>query len=599
MRKLSVMLLVLVLLAGSVPFGGTAYAAELSAGTKAELITKITEQIQRRSETFTIHYKGAQNLLNEDILNAVVKSDGTELDALLTSAYGLESIKTNYSYFTGTDIRFTFTVVYDYSVKDLQKLEADQQQWVDAHISSDMDPALKAALVTRYLSDHLRYELNDGINNAYDGYYGQKTACTGYATLAWQLLKKAGVEVKLIEGYIPAGLTDTEYLARSLTVSDYSYLRAQKAASVLQNFHVWNLVRINGRWQHLDTTWVDGDATGEPEGGGYYTGYFLGSDADFGRNHLWVHPEYPAAATNWWDTGSEDLKRFMKAWFSTRIYDYPKVSSLQELNTYAENAHQTGRGSQEFRISQGVQPYDELPILGSARSKVVASQAQFRVAPRNPGDEYILTLEYQGREPEAREELPALKTSLQTVRGASFSPVELLAQPELSGRPPVEWVSLSPTLLEQEGEAFRALKEGRGYIGVYTRDEAEIIPIAIEAPPLQVELDGRVLALNPSPVILDGRTLVPLRGLFEAMDAEVQYDAPTRTITAVRGGQNLVLTLDRREALINGKTVQLDVPPQIINSRTFVPARLAAESFGASVRWDGPANRVVINDSAH
>jgi len=158
----------------------------------------------------------------------------------------------------------------------------------------------------------------------------------------------------------------------------------------------------------------------------------------------------------------------------------------------------------------------------------------------------------------------------------------------------VKWLSLSPGLLGTDKGQFAALQQGRGYIGAYTRDEAVIVPVIIEAPPLRVFLDGSALALNPSPLIVNGRTLVPLRGVFEAMDITVDYDAQNRTITSTKGSQTLLMTLGSRKAFVNGREILLDVPPQIMNDRAFVPARFIAESFGAEVAWDGPNNRVLI-----
>lgn len=596
MRKFLTKILMVIMLISFLPMDVPAYGQALNAGSRGELNTLMVDQFRQRNETFTIHYRGEQDLSKGDVLNALIQFDGTELNTLVQSAYGVAAVETQYTYITGQDVLFKFIVDYDYTQNESQRLQPELQQWVDTHLSPDMDDAVKVAIVTRYLSDHLLYELNDSVNNAYDGFYGGNTACSGYAELAALLLEKAGVPVKMIGGHIPAGLSDTEYLNRRLTAADFRAMDFSSVEEELQNLHVWNLVQIAGNWYQLDTTWVDGDSDGKPEEGGYNSAYFLGSDADFGRNHMWIRGEYPAAATRWWDNSAEPLKNFMKAYLKTRIYDYPEVRSSKELNDFAEDAYQSGRGSQAFRITEGVQSYDAFPVLGSIKNKVDGSSSSYRTAPKYPGDSYILTLDFKGRDADAKEMLPALKEAGSIQQGAYFSPAALLQSPELSGSDSAKWISLSPALLGTDNGQFKALKPGRGYIGVYTRDEAAIIPITVQALPLKVFLNGTALPLDPAPFITNGRTLVPLRGVFEAMGIAVSYTSQNKTITARRDDQTLQLTLGSRTALMNGRRIALDVPPQIQNDRAFVPARFIAESFGAAVAWEGENNRVSITE---
>jgi len=111
---------------------------------------------------------------------------------------------------------------------------------------------------------------------------------------------------------------------------------------------------------------------------------------------------------------------------------------------------------------------------------------------------------------------------------------------------------------------------------------------------VSVVLDGDKLSFDVPPVIHDGRTLVPLRGIFEALGAEVQWDGATRTVTAVRDGTTVVLTIGAKTAHKNGAPVTLDVPAKIVSGRTLVPLRFVSESLGAGVRWVQETRTVVI-----
>lgn len=111
---------------------------------------------------------------------------------------------------------------------------------------------------------------------------------------------------------------------------------------------------------------------------------------------------------------------------------------------------------------------------------------------------------------------------------------------------------------------------------------------------ISVELDAYELEFDSAPINVDGRILVPVRTIFEAMGAEVLWDGATRTVTSKLDNVVVVMMIDSLTMRINGEAITLDVAPQIINDRTMVPARYAAESFGAKVFWDGSNNTVKI-----
>ena len=99
-----------------------------------------------------------------------------------------------------------------------------------------------------------------------------------------------------------------------------------------------------------------------------------------------------------------------------------------------------------------------------------------------------------------------------------------------------------------------------------------------------------------NPEILEGRTLVPLRSIFEAMGASVEWDGATSTATAKRGSVEVKITIGAKEILKNGEAIAVDVPAMLLNNRTMVPARVIAESFGADVEWNGSGRIVLINE---
>ncbi|MBQ3023528.1 MAG: hypothetical protein IJD91_09505 [Clostridia bacterium] len=135
------------------------------------------------------------------------------------------------------------------------------------------------------------------------------------------------------------------------------------------------------------------------------------------------------------------------------------------------------------------------------------------------------------------------------------------------------------------------------------------MPVEVETPvepetPVQPEtpatdeitilIDGEKLVCDQPPVIIEGRTLVPMRAIFEKLGAEVGWDGATSTASGVKDGKTVSFVIGEKFIGINAEKKALDVPAQIINSRTMIPARAVAEAFGCTVDWDGETQTVII-----
>lgn len=114
------------------------------------------------------------------------------------------------------------------------------------------------------------------------------------------------------------------------------------------------------------------------------------------------------------------------------------------------------------------------------------------------------------------------------------------------------------------------------------------------APWIQIVVDGERLYLDALPVVDGGRVLLPFRGLFEALGAQVRWDPATAAVEASLDGRTVRFVVGATVALVDGAEVPLDVPARLLGGRTLVPARFAAEVLGARVDWDEANRRVVI-----
>lgn len=118
--------------------------------------------------------------------------------------------------------------------------------------------------------------------------------------------------------------------------------------------------------------------------------------------------------------------------------------------------------------------------------------------------------------------------------------------------------------------------------------------IGLADQPISVVVNGRPVVMDVPPIIRGGRTLVPLRAIFEALGASVKWNDDTRTITGKRAETTITLQIDKPSATVNTTRVTLDVPPTIIGGRTLVPTRFIAESLGARVSWNEQTRTVTV-----
>ena len=111
---------------------------------------------------------------------------------------------------------------------------------------------------------------------------------------------------------------------------------------------------------------------------------------------------------------------------------------------------------------------------------------------------------------------------------------------------------------------------------------------------IRVLLNNTELTFDVTPKIIDGRTMVPMRAIFEAMGAKVEWDEETQTVVGTKENKKIILTIDNELAFIDGEAKTLDVPAKVVNGRTLVPVRFIAEALNCNVDWNGDTQTVII-----
>lgn len=123
------------------------------------------------------------------------------------------------------------------------------------------------------------------------------------------------------------------------------------------------------------------------------------------------------------------------------------------------------------------------------------------------------------------------------------------------------------------------------------------VSIMADDVPVTVYVDGAKLSFDVDPIIENGRTLVPMRLIFEKLGADVTWIDSSKTAVAAKDGLVVEITAGDSHLLKNGSRVELDVGATISADRMLVPVRAVSESFDAFVDWHAKERRVIIESS--
>ena len=105
----------------------------------------------------------------------------------------------------------------------------------------------------------------------------------------------------------------------------------------------------------------------------------------------------------------------------------------------------------------------------------------------------------------------------------------------------------------------------------------------------------RVAFHGAGPVVMGGGAVfVPLRGVFEQLGGQIQWEAASQVITGARPGHQFRIRIGSDQALVDGSQRTLTMAPQVIGTTTYVPLRFASEALGATVDWQPSTHTVLI-----
>jgi len=332
-----------------------ASAAPSALHTVNEMAVKLTGAMNNRSETVTFTFEGSTTNLKSQIQAAI--------DRAMESDSYLHYIVDSYAYsYRGSSrsAKVTVEVKYLESLQQTAYVTREVQAALKTIIKPGMTSHEKVKVIHDWVVLHLKYDTSYRRYTAYEGLESGSAVCQGYSLLTYKMLKEAGINNLIVEGMA-------------------------KAEGRSSQSHAWNLVQLDGRWYHLDTTWDDPT----PDRAGVVsTAYYLRTDSQMRVNHSWTK-SYPAASVPYHKTLDELVKaggtktaayKNLQTELNYGLYDETKVvSSAAGITGLAEQAVASGKHSILFRYrgNQTVLQNDLKKLYGLGIVSVSYSIAAF------------------------------------------------------------------------------------------------------------------------------------------------------------------------------------------------------------------------------
>jgi hypothetical protein len=119
---------------------------------------------------------------------------------------------------------------------------------------------------------------------------------------------------------------------------------------------------------------------------------------------------------------------------------------------------------------------------------------------------------------------------------------------------------------------------------------------ALDKRAIYLFLDGKIMTFKlQQPTIVNGRALVPMRDIFEALGAKIEWDDKAKTVIAKKNNTVITYTIGSLTGNRNNEIITIPVPGQLIDGTTMMPLRFVSEALGAAISWDENSRTILIS----
>lgn len=128
------------------------------------------------------------------------------------------------------------------------------------------------------------------------------------------------------------------------------------------------------------------------------------------------------------------------------------------------------------------------------------------------------------------------------------------------------------------------------------KEEVPELSLELEEGNKEYKVNEEKYQMDVAPQIIENRTLVPIRFISEAFGADVLWDGETRNVTVIKDKDWIDLWPDEERIIIDGEASKLDVPAMLLERRTMLPLRAVGDALGLTVHWDSSTGKITLKN---
>lgn len=546
------------------------FGADLTASNFNELENVLLEQMSRYNQDFEIRYTGSLDNI-EEILKGSVNKD----------PYINSNVKSMGWKITGTSKVSNIDFDVDYIITSSKRAEADKKikSILTDIISPYMNDHEKTKAVHDYIVLNSKYDKTMQLYSDYDLLTQGTSVCNGYALLTYNMLKELNIPVKLVTGTGNGEL------------------------------HIWNMVKLGDYWFHLDTTWNDP----LPDSNMISYNYYMLTDKEILKDHkIDGTLELPKANKSYYEYLKElSLNKIL---METGLDIYNDVNTAKNENEllkildYKINHH-------PLKISVRINKEIPQDSLNNAMSRLfkydyISEISYGQLNSDSTGEYYILNLYFKYKETPDTLNTDFANKVYNTATTVNFNVYAMYGNKKTNITDSIliypydsESINIyNGTLTFKKPGNYNIQFEYQGLqktVTVTALNSGAFEYITDKKPnkPVNVKVYDQYIdfsSINQWPFIENGRTMVPLRAVFEVMNCKVRWDADNSSAVVEYEGKKIIIPANSNTAFINDKASTLDVPAKLVNDRVMVPLRFIGEAIDKKVIWDDADKTVLI-----
>lgn len=545
------------------------YGLSYEATNHYELENVILEQMNKYNPDFNIKYTGSFDNI-EEVLKGMIdkdiylKSNISRVDWDISGTKTISKINVKVSYIISLEERTKADILIDNILDDIIKPYMNDHEKVKA--------------VHDYIVLNSEYDESKLYYSDYDLLTEGTSVCNGYALLTYNMLNKLNIPVKLVSG----------------TASGED--------------HIWNMVKLGDYWFHLDTTWNDP----LPDIGTISYSYYMLTEKEITKDHsIDENWENPNSSKKYYDYLNE--LEFDRLLVETGLDMYNEENTAK---TEAELISILKRkiSYHPLRISVRFDKSISQSSLEYAMSQLAINDYIFQIGysqigSDNTGEWNILNLFIKYKETPEKITLDFSKNVYNTATDVNFNVYAIYGNKKINITKDVYIypydenkidISKGTLKFKEPGNynllfEFQGLRATASITGLnsnafnYITSEKSDNFVNVKVYDQYIDFSS----INQWPFIENGRTMVPLRAVFEVLNCNVKWEETSRSAVVEYGSTKIIIPENSTTAYINGKANSLDVPAQIVNDRIMIPLRFVSEAIEKTVIWDD-ANKTVL-----